>query len=63
MFVNDYTGATADLKKAVELNPKLPEAHAYYGQALLRTGDVHQRVPDRAGGAVDGRVELYIGKV
>ena len=32
-------GALADLKKAVELKPELPDAWAYYGQALLRTGD------------------------
>jgi len=37
--VNDYTGALADLERAVELNPALPDAHAYYGLALLGTGD------------------------
>jgi tetratricopeptide (TPR) repeat protein len=36
---NDYAGALADLKRAVELNPNLPDAHAYYGLALLGTGD------------------------
>lgn len=39
MFALDYSGALPDLKKAVELNPNLPEVHSYYGQALLRTGD------------------------
>src|SRR5579884_1331721 len=39
MFALDYPGALPDLKKAVELNPKLAEAHSYYGQALLGTGD------------------------
>jgi tetratricopeptide (TPR) repeat protein len=28
-----------DLAKGVELNPNLPGAYTYYGQALLRTGD------------------------
>ncbi len=39
MFALDYPGALPDLRKAVELNPKLIEAHSYYGQALLGTGD------------------------
>jgi tetratricopeptide (TPR) repeat protein len=37
--VNDFSGALADLKRAVELNPALSDAHAYYGLALLGTGD------------------------
>ena len=37
--VNDFNGALVDLKRAVELNPALPDAHAYYGLALLGTGD------------------------
>src|SRR5205814_8403396 len=35
----DFPGALADLKKAVDLKPDLPDTWAYYGQALLRTGD------------------------
>jgi len=35
----DNPAALADLAKAVELNPRLPHAQSYYGQALLRTGD------------------------
>ena len=35
----DYPAALTDLTKAVELNPQLPDVYAYYGQALLRTGD------------------------
>lgn len=38
-MVSDFSGALEDLQKAAELNPKLPDVHAYYGQALLRTGD------------------------
>ncbi len=38
-MVSDYAGAREDLRKAVELNPNLPEAFAYYGMALLSTGD------------------------
>ena len=35
----EFPAALTDLTKAVELNPNLPEVYAYYGQALLRTGD------------------------
>jgi tetratricopeptide (TPR) repeat protein len=35
----DFPGALADLKKAIDLNPNVPDLYAYYGQALLRTGD------------------------
>jgi tetratricopeptide (TPR) repeat protein len=38
-MVSDYAGAREDLRKAIELNPNLPEAFAYYGMALLSTGD------------------------
>ena len=36
---HDYAAAREDLEKAVELNPKLPEAHAYLGLALVSIGD------------------------
>jgi Flp pilus assembly protein TadD len=39
LLVNDFSGALVDLQKAVELNPNLPEVYAYYGTALLSTGD------------------------
>lgn len=35
----DFAGALQDLARAVELNPKLPSVYAYYGQALMATGD------------------------
>jgi predicted Zn-dependent protease len=38
-YAHDYAGALADLKKAVELNPGLPDVYSYYGLALLSTGD------------------------
>ncbi len=38
-MVNDFSGALADLQKAVEMNPNLPEVFSYYGLALLVTGD------------------------
>jgi tetratricopeptide (TPR) repeat protein len=39
LSARDYPAALIDLAKAVELNPKLPDVYAFYGQALLRTGD------------------------
>ena len=40
MNANEFAEARIDLKKAVELNPKLPDVFSYYGVALLSTGDV-----------------------
>jgi tetratricopeptide (TPR) repeat protein len=36
---SDFSGALEDLKKAVALNPKLPDLYSFYGVALMRTGD------------------------
>jgi tetratricopeptide (TPR) repeat protein len=35
----DYPAALADISKAVELNPTLPDVYSYYGHALVATGD------------------------
>ncbi len=47
----DFPAAVKQFASASEVNPKLPELQAYYGQALLTTGD-----PDGAGAAF--RLEL-----
>lgn len=39
LMLNDFSGALTDLQKAVELNPELPDAYAYYGAALVASGD------------------------
>jgi tetratricopeptide (TPR) repeat protein len=39
MNVRDFAGALVDLKRSVELNPKLPDVYSYYGMALAATGD------------------------
>lgn len=39
MSVQDFAGALQDFKKAVELNPQLPDVYGYYGMALAATGD------------------------
>jgi tetratricopeptide (TPR) repeat protein len=41
MNAQDFADALADLQKAVELNPKLPDVYSYYGLALLATGDMN----------------------
>ncbi len=38
-FVNDFAGALPELQKALELNPNVPDGYAYYGLALLSSGD------------------------
>jgi tetratricopeptide (TPR) repeat protein len=37
--VRDHPGAVKEIQRAIELNPKLPLAYSYYGQALLGSGD------------------------
>jgi tetratricopeptide (TPR) repeat protein len=41
MNAQEFAEALVDLKKAVELNPKLPDVYSYYGLALLATGDMN----------------------
>jgi tetratricopeptide (TPR) repeat protein len=40
MNAQEFSEALVDLKKAVELNPQLPDVYSYYGLALLTTGDM-----------------------
>jgi tetratricopeptide (TPR) repeat protein len=40
MNAREFAEALVDLKRAVELNPKLPDVYSYYGLALLTTGDM-----------------------
>ncbi len=35
----DYPKAVKEFEHAIQLNPRLPSAHAFYGRALLQTGD------------------------
>jgi tetratricopeptide (TPR) repeat protein len=38
-MAGDYARASADLEKAIQLNPRLPGVYAYYGKTLLKSGD------------------------
>jgi tetratricopeptide (TPR) repeat protein len=40
MNAQDFSDALGDLKRAVELNPRLPDVYSYYGLGLLATGDM-----------------------
>jgi tetratricopeptide (TPR) repeat protein len=40
MNAREFAEALADLQKAAELNPQLPDVFSYYGLALLATGDM-----------------------
>ena len=37
---HDFSQALVDIKKALEMNPDLPDVYAYYGMVLLVMGDV-----------------------
>ena len=39
LAAHEYPAALEDLKKAVELNPNLPDVYSFLGQALQATGD------------------------
>ncbi len=39
LMAYDYPKAVKEFARAVELDPKLPSAHSFYGRALLQTGD------------------------
>lgn len=39
LLMDDGQGAIKELERAIQLNPKLPALHAWYGRALMRMGD------------------------
>jgi tetratricopeptide (TPR) repeat protein len=53
MAGHDLPSALEDLRRAVELNPKLPFAHAIYGRTLLQSGS-----PERAVAAFKQELEI-----
>ena len=50
---HDIPGAIDDLQRAIELNPKLPSAHAMYARALVQSGS-----PERAVEAFKRELEI-----
>ncbi|MBO0857713.1 MAG: tetratricopeptide repeat protein [Chloracidobacterium sp.] len=39
LLADDKQAAVKEFERAIELNPKLPSLHAWYGRALMRLGD------------------------
>lgn len=39
LLADDGHGAVKEFERAIQLNPKLPALHAWYGRALMRLGD------------------------
>jgi predicted Zn-dependent protease len=39
LLADDGHGAIRELERAIQLDPKLPTLHAWYGRALMRMGD------------------------
>ncbi|HJZ68400.1 MAG TPA: tetratricopeptide repeat protein [Blastocatellia bacterium] len=42
MMAHDYPNALKEFERAIALNPKLRTAHSFYGQVLLKTGNIEQ---------------------
>ena len=65
MMGRDYRGALEEFARAVELNPKLPSVHSYFGRALLATGDLKRAMEsfrrELELNAIDFDSNLYMG--
>lgn len=65
MAALDFAGARADLERAVQLNPKLPDVYSYYGSALMNTGDTPKAAEafhkELASNPNDFNANLYLG--
>ncbi|MBI3652812.1 MAG: tetratricopeptide repeat protein [Acidobacteria bacterium] len=65
LLAHDYTGAVNAIKRAIDLNDKLPVAHSFYGQALLGAGDREGALQafqqELLNNANDFEANLYIG--
>src|SRR6266496_1173734 len=65
LLADDGHGAIKEFERAIELNPKLPGLHAWYGRALMRMGDSEKAKAafkiELAGNANDFEANLYMG--
>ncbi|MEJ7617812.1 MAG: tetratricopeptide repeat protein, partial [Pyrinomonadaceae bacterium] len=65
LLARDFAGAIKDFARAVELDPKLVSANAYYGKALLESGNPTQAIiafrKELEINAHDFESNLYIG--
>jgi tetratricopeptide (TPR) repeat protein len=64
-LADDGQNAIKELERAIELNPKLPSVHAWYGRALMRMGDADKAKvafkTELAGNPNDFDSNLYMG--
>ena len=65
LVADDAQNALKEIERALELNPKLPTAHAWYGRVLMRLGDTERAKnafkTELASNANDFDSNLYIG--
>ncbi|HKQ07677.1 MAG TPA: tetratricopeptide repeat protein [Blastocatellia bacterium] len=65
LLADDGAGAMKELERAIELNPKLPGLHTWYGRALMRLGDPEKAKAifkvELANNPNDFEANLYIG--
>jgi len=65
LLADDGAGAMKELERAIELNPKLPGLHTWYGRALMRLGDPEKAKSifkvELADNPNDFEANLYIG--
>lgn len=63
--MRDFSGAVEELKRAIALNPKLPLAYSFYGQALLGAGNRDESMKafqaELANNPFDFEANLYMG--
>lgn len=65
LLADDGQNAIKELEQAIEMNPKLPTLHAWYGRALMRMGDLEKAKAafkrEMADNPNDFDSNLYIG--
>jgi tetratricopeptide (TPR) repeat protein len=65
LLADDGAGAIKELERAIELSPKLPGVHTWYGRALMRMGDPEKAKSvfkiELADNPNDFEANLYIG--
>jgi tetratricopeptide (TPR) repeat protein len=65
LLADDKQAAMKEFERAIELNPKLPSLHAWYGRALMRLGDGDGAIAAFKGELADNpndfEANLYLG--
>jgi len=65
LLADDKQNALKEVQRALELNPKLPSVHAWYGRVLMRLGDTEKAKAafkiELASNANDFDSNLYLG--